>query len=69
MKIVRNCKKRSDDNLSIASMSFIMNLFLFNLINFVYSLILNLFILIKFSFLSNIKFFFRDDGLDEVILN
>lgn len=54
--------------ISIASMSFIMKL-LVNLINLIYSLILNLFILIKFSFLRNIKFFFRDDGLDEVIFN
>lgn len=67
MKIVKNRKKRSDDNINRFN-GFIMNLFLFNLINFVYSLILNLFILIKFSFSRNIKFFFRDDGLDEVML-
>lgn len=63
MKIVKKFAKK-EAMISIASVSFIMNLFLFNLINLLYSLILNLFILIKFSFLRNIKFFFRDDGLN-----
>lgn len=69
MKIVKKFAKK-EAMISINRFNgFIMNLFLFNLINLLYSLILNLFILIKFSFLRNIKFFFRDDVLDEVISN
>lgn len=52
--------------ISIASVVYYEFIFIY-LIHLLYSLILNLFILIKFSFIRNIKFFFRDDGLDEVI--
>lgn len=67
MKIIKNNKKEAM-MISIASVVYYEFIFIY-LIHLLYSLILNLFILIKFSFLRNTKFFFRDDELDEVILN
>lgn len=65
MKIVKKSQKKEAMIIKYHSLQWFYYEFIFiSLVNFVYSLILNLFILIKFSFLRNIKFFFRDDGLN-----
>ena len=68
MKIVKNNKKEA--MIVNQSLQWIYYEFIFYLLN-PFALFTNFksFILIKFSFLRNIKFFFRDDGLDEVIFN